>query len=276
VEIRKGVFEELDGRAGSRLAVSPFTVGVPLLIVSHVFAILSLVSWLVFLSRGAFDIINLGFGTPGALFWDSLLSLAFFAQHSIMVRGFFKRWLARAVSPDYHGAVYAAASGIVLLGLTLFWQAPPHGGIVLHGLPSPFVPILSVLNAACFIWGVKALGSFDMFGSAPILRSLRNEPAPDPGPLTIRGPYRWVRHPLYFCCLVAIWNSPGFTADRLLYNVMWTCWIVAGTMLEERDLTKAFGAVYRDYRKKVPMLVPWRVRPVSPTPTTKNSARNGR
>lgn len=272
MDTKKAVFDGFDVPAGDgSTAVSPFRVGVPLLVASHVLAILSLVSWLLFLSRGAFGIVDLGLGNAGVLWWDALLSLAFFAQHSLMVRSSFKHRLARLVNPDYHGALYAAASGVVLLGLTLFWQAPPHGGIVLHGLPPAVAFALSILNAACFIWGVRALGSFDMLGSAPILRSLRNEPSPAPTPLTVRGPYRWVRHPLYFCCLVAIWNSSGFTADRLLYNLMWTAWIIAGTMFEERDLTKAFGAVYRDYRKRVPMLVPWRI-----VPAPSSSAPKGR
>jgi len=106
-----------------------------------------------------------------------------------------------------------------------------------------------------------------MFGSGPILRSLRGAPVPEPAPLTIRGPYRWVRHPLYLFCIVAIWAGPDITADRLLYNIMWTGWIVIATMLEERDLVAVFGTTYQAYRARVPMLIPWRVRPTRWTPS---------
>ncbi len=242
---------------------SPFRPGVPLLVASYLLGAVSLVLWVLFLSRGALGIIDLGLGYTGALLLDASLSLIFFVQHSFMVRTSFKRWMARFVSEHYHGAVYAIASGVALLGLTLFWQAPAPARVVLHGIPRPFVYALSVVAVAGFIWGVRALGAFDMLGSAPILRSLRNEPPPEPMPLTIRGPYRWVRHPLYFCCLAAIWAVPELTADRLLYNIMWSGWIIVGSMLEERDLIALFGAAYRDYRKKVPMLIPWRIVPVS-------------
>jgi protein-S-isoprenylcysteine O-methyltransferase Ste14 len=56
--------------------------------------------------------------------------------------------------------------------------------------------------------------------------------------------------------LVLIWASPELTADRLLFNVLWTAWIVVGTILEETDLVADFGDVYRDYQRKVPMLIP--------------------
>lgn len=77
-------------------------------------------------------------------------------------------------------------------------------------------------------------------------------------PFRVRGPYRWVRHPQYFVVLLLIWSSPDITLDRIWFNVTWTVWIVIGTFLEERDLVEGFGDVYREYQKKVPMLVPYR------------------
>ena len=63
-----------------------------------------------------------------------------------------------------------------------------------------------------------------------------------------------------FFTLVIIWCSPDVTADRLLFNVLFTAWIVLGTLLEERDLAAEFGETYSDYQRKVPMLIPWKLR----------------
>jgi len=81
-------------------------------------------------------------------------------------------------------------------------------------------------------------------------------------PFTVRGPYRWVRHPLYLFCLLMIWAYPHMTMDRVLFNVLFTVWIVVGTVLEERDLVVAFGDSYREYQRKVPMLLPRSLRPM--------------
>jgi len=55
-----------------------------------------------------------------------------------------------------------------------------------------------------------------------------------------------------------IWSYPDLTADRLLFNVLWSAWIAVGTLLEERDLTVTLGQQYKDYQSRVPMLIPCR------------------
>jgi len=75
----------------------------------------------------------------------------------------------------------------------------------------------------------------------------------------VQGAYRWVRHPLYYVVLLMIWSYPVLTVDRLLFNVLWTTWIVIGARLEERDLAAEFGDDYREYQRNVPMLLPTRI-----------------
>ena len=72
------------------------------------------------------------------------------------------------------------------------------------------------------------------------------------------GPYRWVRHPLYFLSIVLIWAHPAITTDRLMFNMLWTLWIILGAHLEERDLMARFGRDYWQYQQCVPMLLPYR------------------
>jgi methanethiol S-methyltransferase len=234
------------------------------LVTSFLFGGASLLLWVTFLSRGALGVVDLGFGPVATLFFDGALSLVFFIQHSAMVRPFFKRRMGRWIRHEYHGAVYAIASGVVLSGLALFWQGPVWRLVALGDVGSFVVQVMSFAALVGFIWGVRSLGGFDMFGSGSIIRLLRGREFSTSGPLTIRGPYRFIRHPLYLFCLIAIWSVPVITVDRLLYNIMWTGWIIVGSMLEERDLLAVFGDGYRVYRTKVPMLIPWR-RPIQPT-----------
>jgi len=112
------------------------------------------------------------------------------------------------------------------------------------------------IGSAGFLWGVKSLGSFDTFGKEPILNYLLDKEPPEPMPFTIKGPYRWVRHPLYTSCLLMIWSCPDITLDRLIHNIIWTVWIVIGSILEERDLASTFEDEYKEYQSKVPMLIP--------------------
>jgi len=44
----------------------------------------------------------------------------------------------------------------------------------------------------------------------------------------MKGPYRWMRHPVYVLATVLLWASPILSKDRLLLNTLFTIWIVLG------------------------------------------------
>jgi protein-S-isoprenylcysteine O-methyltransferase Ste14 len=56
--------------------------------------------------------------------------------------------------------------------------------------------------------------------------------------------------------LIAFWAAPLMTWGHLLFAGMTTAYIVVGVRLEERDLRRAFGGTYEEYRRQVGMLVP--------------------
>jgi protein-S-isoprenylcysteine O-methyltransferase Ste14 len=220
-------------------------------------ALLGVGSIALFAAMESIRVLKTGWTVSAVLLWDAALSFAFFLQHSGMVRRPFRARLARTIPPRYDGAVYSIASGIVLTLVVVLWQRSEIHLLVLRGLPLLVSRALSALSLAVFLWSAWALKGFDPLGLGPIRAHLRGQPY-RPARFVVKGPYRWVRHPLYSCVIVLIWSSPELTADRLLFNVLWTAWICAGAVLEEWDLVADFGEDYREYRRKVPMLVPWR------------------
>ena len=211
-----------------------------------------------FLLIGPITLVHFGATEQQELLWNGLLSILFFIQHSGMIRTSFRTWLSSIVPSYYHSAIYAIASGIALTAAVLLWQPSQTVLYQAEGLLRWLARALSVLAVVGFSWGVRALGNFDTFGLNPIRAYLRGRQLRAPN-VVIRGPYLWVRHPLYFFMLVLIWSFPDVSLDRLLFNVLWTLWTVLGAYLEEKDLVTDFGEKYRHYQKTVPMLFPWRL-----------------
>ena len=212
----------------------------------------------IFLVFGSFHFLDMGLSIPVALAVDAFLCLAFFIQHSGMVRRSFQRWFDSIAPSFYRSAIYAIASGIVLLILLLFWQRTEPlvftvGGPLRWGFHAALLASLAV-----FFWSSRSLGGFDALGIQPVMARVTGAQAHDKL-LTIRGAYRWVRHPIYTASLLLIWSQPDLTYDRILFNVSWTGWIIIGSFLEERDLVTNFGPAYKEYQQKVPMLIPWRI-----------------
>ncbi|MBK8479424.1 MAG: isoprenylcysteine carboxylmethyltransferase family protein [Opitutaceae bacterium] len=208
------------------------------------------------LAFGPGGAVDLHLSRAGALALDAILSLAFFVQHSVMVRRPVKAAMARRIPERYLGAIYAITSGVVLGTVVLLWQRTETWAVATGPLRWAGIA-LSLLATAGFVWGFASLRHHDPLG----IRAIRAHRAGLPEPaaaLQVRGPYRWVRHPLYLCVLVLFWANPEVSADRLLFNLLWSAWVVLATFLEERDLTAELGVQYLAYRQRVPMLLPWK------------------
>ncbi len=216
----------------------------------------SLVLFAYFLLFGSPVVIDIAHSHAGRLAWDAMLCLVFFFQHSGMIRRSVRDRFGTLVATTYYPALYSVASGIALLAVILLWQPSDHFLFRLHGPARWLSGCLAALAIAGFAWGAYALRAFDPFGTLPLKGHLRGAPAPPSTSFVIGGPYRYVRHPLYLFMLLLIWSTPRFSTDQLLFNVLWSAWIVVATKLEERDLLADFGQIYRRYQASVPMLIP--------------------
>jgi len=221
---------------------------------------MSLLAMMVFVFKGSLNLVNLGLGEFAGLALNATLSMAFFIQHSGMIRRSFRQWSAQFIEEKYHGAVFTLASAVLLLLLVVLWQKSNHTSYAAEGAIRWLFRAVFALSVIGFYWGMRSLGRFDAYGLLPILKGGQS-PTSTSSHLTVSGPYRWVRHPLYLFCIFMFWSCPDLTADRLLFNLLWSGWIVVGTFLEERDLVAQFGEGYRDYQTSVPMLIPNTLRP---------------
>jgi protein-S-isoprenylcysteine O-methyltransferase Ste14 len=221
----------------------------------------SLACFVLFLYSGPFNWVKLELSEVQGLLLNTLLSLFFFIQHSGMVRRGFRRLLDNLIPLHYQATTYTIASGVVLFVFLALWQGSDTVLLDIQGIPELIMRSFFFLAVLGTIWGIWSLRFVDLFGLDAVIRHQQVESSVAK-PFTIRGPYRWVRHPLYLFTIVFFWSYPVITTDRLLFNTIWTIWVIVGTRLEERELVEDFGDNYRNYQSKVPMLLPRSIRPL--------------
>jgi len=71
------------------------------------------------------------------------------------------------------------------------------------------------------------------------------------GALQTAGPYRIVRHPLYFGWALAVFGAAHMTGDRLAFATITVAYLIAAIPLEERSLAEVFGPDYGNYKRHV-------------------------
>jgi protein-S-isoprenylcysteine O-methyltransferase Ste14 len=102
-----------------------------------------------------------------------------------------------------------------------------------------------------------ALGAWALVANPPGNINIRPDPK-EGGRLATRGPYRWVRHPMYGAALLVT----GGICLAYAASWRWVAWLVlAGVLhvkatLEERALT-ARHADYADYARRTKRIVPF-------------------
>ena len=184
------------------------------------------------------------------------LHLAFFLPFLLRLLGMIRPAGARGAGPqtaETHSdpravallVLHGAAFAIFYWGLLseLAGNRAPRAGAA-AALPGALLLVLAIGLLSWSLW---------VFRSWRLLAEL------DRGhELCTRGPFRWVRHPIYLACdLLALGTAIWIGAPRVWVGVVLV--VLGGDLrarAEERILLAAFGERYRDYMNRSSRLIP--------------------
>jgi protein-S-isoprenylcysteine O-methyltransferase Ste14 len=204
--------------------------------------------------------IDTGATSPaGTAFIINLALMSLFAvQHSVMARKRFKQWWTQFIPKSVERSTYVLFASLTLV--LLFWQWRPMPAIIWEIEEPEMAAVtmgLSFLGWVIVFTSTFLINHFELFGLHQVANNLTGRKMPEP---TFRTPlyYKFVRHPIYLGFIIAFWAAPTMSAGHLLFAAVTTAYIFVGILLEERDLIDLFGDEYRNYKRRVSMLVPWR------------------
>jgi protein-S-isoprenylcysteine O-methyltransferase Ste14 len=192
-----------------------------------------------------------------ALLINIALLGVFALQHSVMARQGFKKWWTKFVPVQIERSTYVMFTNLALI--LMFWQWQPMGGVIWN-VQDPTIQVI-LYGIFAFGWlmvlvSTFLINHFDLFGLRQVWLQLIGKKYTNLGFVT-PGPYKLIRHPLYFGFLLAFWTTPTMTVAHLLFAIATTGYILIAIQLEEKDLGSIHGRDYAEYKSKVPMLLPF-------------------
>lgn len=199
-------------------------------------------------------------GVPGPVGEAVLINVAILAlfgvTHTVMARPWFKEKWTRIVPKAAERSTYVLVASLILILLFREWRpmpdavwsvANPTWAMVLTGI---YLAGYGIVLISTFL-----INHFELFGLSHVLANLQKKPPPRykfVSPLF----YKVIRHPLYFGWLVAFWVTPEMSVGHLLFALILTAQILISIPYEEADIEGYLGEPYRQYKNRVPMLIP--------------------
>jgi len=190
-----------------------------------------------------------------------LLWLSFGLVHSVLAAHSTKKLLAPLFGRSYR-LVFNLFS-ILHIGLVIY------GGQYLLGADAvkfvysaefQWLLILSlILGIVIFI---LALREYDLGRFSGVTQLFDPSAQDKDEPLQTGGLHRYVRHPLYSGVYLYLWGAVQTEFD--LVTAGWaSLYLLIGSHFEERKLIVDYGDTYREYKARVPSVIPWRGRAIS-------------
>ncbi len=141
-------------------------------------------------------------------------------------------------------------------------------GIVIQALFLPYLPVFNPSKFSAYLGYMLTT-----LGVVICLRSLKeisfanflgftDTTSKSEDPLVIRGIYSKIRHPLYLGLLFIFF---GFfvvsgTLGAFIHLFCLLVYLPIGIYFEEKNLLKMYGSAYDDYRKRIPAILPFKLK----------------
>ena len=183
---------------------------------------------------------------------------------SLKVKNYIKNNFPRLI--PFYRLIYNIISFIILF---LFFIYLPQPDTTIYDLIKPYDFIIlafQFLSLVGLIWTFRYFSYKEFLGISQIARwyqkSYNLNDLDEKMTLKIKGPYKYMRHPVYFFSILFLVFRPYMDLTYLILLIGAVVYFYVGSFYEENKLIKIFGEDYKNYQKAVPRILP--LKPFNP------------
>ena len=184
------------------------------------------------------------------------LTIFFGIQHSLMARNWLKNITTKIIPQASERSTYTLFSGIALIVVTIFWQ--PINGFIWNfsnGFAYYIMLALFIFGWAFSLLSTFIINHFELFGLQQVYYNLKNKELEE-NQFSVKVFYKFIRHPIQLGVIIGLFFAPTMSFSHLLLAILFTIYIFIGLYFEEKDLEKELGKTYKEYKKRVGMMLP--------------------
>lgn len=192
-----------------------------------------------------------------------LLFTLFGMLHSLLASNKIKLAVSE-IAGDFIAFYRLAYVVISVASLYLIYEIAPGPDVNIYDLKNPFdfiILIPQLIALLGIIWSLKYFCVKEFLGINQVLRWYYGEydkkELDEHMTFIAGGPYKFVRHPLYFFSIIFIAARPAMNLSDLTFIAGIIAYFYVGSFYEEKKLIEKFGNRYKEYQQTVPRLIPF-------------------
>jgi protein-S-isoprenylcysteine O-methyltransferase Ste14 len=185
-----------------------------------------------------------------------ILWLVYFSVHSLLASLAAKRWCSTASPAWMPGYRLTYNFLAIILILPPVWLLHNGNAVILwdfSGYMTWVANTLTIMAIIGFLYSLRFYDGQEFMGIKQLKEQITT--VEDQENFQLSPLHHYVRHPWYSFALVIIWTR-DMNSLMLVSAGLMTAYFMFGSRLEERKLIHYYGDVYRQYRAKVPGLIP--------------------
>ena len=216
----------------------------------------------------------------GPVTWNVVLFTVFAMHHSVFARERVRAWVTRWCPPELERSFYVWVASLLFIAVCALWQPVPGAAWNADGAALWALRLLQATGVWLTLRSAAILDVRELSGLAmrrpeglrlpaqesvaqgsvargSVARGSVARGSVDGGlqasvmEFKTRGPYGWVRHPIYTGWFLMVLAASPMTMTRLVFAVVSCAYLVAAIPFEERSLRNVSSGGYDRYKAQV-------------------------